>query len=118
MAVSDAKWKYSRIVFDLAAAFKTADGKPHIDDALIVAGTPCVLVDFATVPDSELKYIARAMRHFFKKNPRYTRFTKAAVEEGLRLDWLPTLEDEDKRAMLADFKMTPGVDADGYVICN
>ena len=27
MAISDAKWKYSRIVFDLADAFKTSDGK-------------------------------------------------------------------------------------------
>lgn len=116
--MTDPKWVFSRIQFDLAAAIKAADGKLHIDDALIIAGTPCVLVDFANVPDSELKYIARAMRHFFKKNPRYTRFTKQAVEEGLRLDWLPNLEEEDKRAMLADFKMTPGVDADGYLICN
>ena len=114
--MTDPKWVFSRIQFDLASAIKTNNGQLHIDDALIIAGTPCVLVDFANVSDIELKYIARAMRHFFKRNPRYTRFTKEAVSEGLRLNWLPNLEDEEKFAMLADFKMTPGVDADGYVI--
>lgn len=116
--MTDPKWVFSRINFDLAAAIKAADGRLHIDEALIIAATPCVLVDFANVPDHELKYIARAMRHFFKKNPRYTRFTKEAVEKGLRLDWFPNLEDEDKRAMLTDFMLTPGVDEDGYIIPN
>lgn len=116
--MTDPKWVFSRIAFDLAAAIKAADGRLHIDDALIIAGTPCVLVDFNNVPDRDLKYIARAMRHFFKKNPRYTRFTKEAVEKGLCLDWLPNLEEEDKRAMLVDFKLTPGVDADGFIIPN
>lgn len=109
---------FSRIQFDVAAAIKAANGRLHIDDALIIAGTPCVLVDFANVPDRKLKYIARAMRYFFRRNPRYTQFTKQAVEEGLRKDWLPNLDFEEKRQMLSDFKMTPGVDADGYIICN
>lgn len=109
---------FSRIGQDLAAAIKSADGRLHIDDALVIAGTPCVLVDFASLSDRNLKYIARAMRRFFTRNPRYTRFTKEAVAEGLRCDWLPTLEDEDKRAILSDFKLILGVDADGYVIYN
>lgn len=112
------KFVNSRIRFDLAAAIKAANGRLHIDEALVIAGTPCVLVDFVNVRDRELKYIARAMRQFFKRNPRYTRFTKQAVMEGLRIDWLPNLEDEDKKEMLVDFNMTPGVDADGYIICN
>ncbi len=49
---------FSRIQFDVAAAIKAANGRLHIDDALIIAGTPCVLVDFANVPDRKLKYIA------------------------------------------------------------
>lgn len=116
--MTDPKWVFSRIQFDLAAAIKAGDGRLHIDDALIIAGTPCVLVDFANVSDHELKYIARAMRQFFMRNPRYTRFTKKAVEDGLRQDWLPNLETEDKREMLTDFKLTPGVDAEGYIIPN
>lgn len=109
-------WVVSQIQKDLAFAIKAADGKLNIDDALVVAATPCVLVDYAKIPDSSLKYIARAMRHFFRRNPRYARFTKAAVAQGLRQEWLPNLEEEEKREMLADFAMTPGVDADNFII--
>lgn len=110
------KHVFSKIQFELAAAIKDADGKLHIDDALIVAGTPCVLVDYTNESNSSLKYIARAMRQFFRRNPRYNRFTKDAVREGLRQDWLPGLEDEEKRMMLIDFKMILGVDDNGYVL--
>lgn len=106
----------NRIQFELAPAIMAANGKLHIDDALILAATPSVLVDYANEPDSNLKYICRAMRKFFKKNPRFTQFTKAAVAEGLRQEWLPNLEPEEKNQMLSDFKIVPGVDADGYVI--
>lgn len=112
----DPKFVVNRIQFELAAAIKAANGKLHIDDALVIAGTPCVLVDYANVSDHSLKYISRAMRHFFKRNPRFIRFTKDAVARGLRQEWLPNLEDEEKRQMLTDFKMTPGVDADSNVI--
>lgn len=54
MAISDAKWKYSRIVFDLADAFKTSDGKVSLDDALIMAATPSVVVDYVNSPDVDL----------------------------------------------------------------
>lgn len=111
-------WVNSRIQFDLAAAIMAANGKLHIDDALIIAATPCVLVDYANEPDSNLRYICRAMRKFFSNNPRYVQFTKAAVAEGLRREWLPELEVEEKAQMLSDFQMVPSVDADGYVIFN
>lgn len=114
--MTDPKFVVSRIQFDIAAAIKASNGKLHIDEALIIAGTPCVLIDYATVPNSSLKHIARSMRQFFRRNPRYTHFKKSGVEEGLRLDWLSNLEDEEKRLMLSDFKMMPGVDADGYLI--
>lgn len=112
------KWVNNRIQFELAPAIVAANGKLHIDDALILAATPSVLVDYANEQDSNLKYICRAMRKFFKKNPRFTQFTKAAVAEGLRHEWLPNLEPEEKAQMLADFKIVLGVDADGFVIYN
>ncbi len=58
------------------------------------------------------------LKRFFKRNPRYLDFTKSAVAEGLRREWLPTLEDEDKARMLSDFILTPGVDENGYIIFN
>ncbi|MCC8153104.1 MAG: hypothetical protein LIP01_02130 [Tannerellaceae bacterium] len=112
----DVKFVNNRIYFDLAAAIKEAEGQLKIEDALVIAATPCVLVDYASTPDSELKYISRAMRRFFKRNPRYTKFTKAAVMEGLRQEWLPNLEEEDKKGPLTDLPITPAVDVEGYVI--
>lgn len=109
---------HSWIALDLAAAVKAAGGRLPIDDALIVAAVPCVLVDYGSVSDLKLKYIARAMRDFYRRNPRYRRFTKAAVAEGLRREWLSTLEEEEKRGMLLDFPLVVGVGADGCVICK
>ncbi len=50
--MTEPKFVFSRIQFDLAAAIKAADGRLHVDDALIIAATPCVLIDFAQVPIS------------------------------------------------------------------
>lgn len=110
---------YSRILFELAGAIKNAENNMlHIDDALIVAATPAVLLNYSSIEDKDLKRIMISLKRFFKHNPRYLDFTKAAVAEGLRLEWLPTLEEDDKAVMLSDFKLTPAVDENGYVIFN
>ncbi len=121
MAVSPEynKCIYSRIAFELAAAIKYADNnKLHIDDALIVAATPTVLLNYKAIEDKDLKHIMMHMKLFFKRNPRFLDFTKAAVAHGLREEWLPTLEDSEKCELLADFTLTPAVDEDGFVIFN
>lgn len=53
MAISDAKWKYSRIAFDLAEVYKTSDGKVSLDDAVIMAATPSVVIDFVNSPNED-----------------------------------------------------------------
>ena len=110
---------YSRIMFDLADAIKVADNNMlHIDDALIVAATPAVLLNYKAIEERDLKRIMVFLKRFFQKNPRFLNFKKSAVAEGLRLEWLPTLEDDDKVTMLSDFILTPAVDENGYVIFN
>ncbi len=113
------KFIYSRITFELADAIATADNnRLAIDDALIVAATPCVLLNFKAIDDKNLKRIMTPLKRFFKHNPRFLDFSKSAVAEGLQREWLPTLEYEDKAVMLSDFILTPAVDEDGYVIFN
>lgn len=114
------KFIYSRIVFELADAIKAADNNLlHIDDAIIVAATPAVLLNYKYIEDKDLKQIMIPLKRFFKHNPRFLDFTKAAVAQGLREEWLPTLEDDFKATLLKDFILTePGVTDDGYVIFN
>lgn len=115
MAISDAKWKYSRIVFDLADAFKTSDGKVSLDDALIMAATPSVVVDYVNSPDVDLRRIMQEMKRFLKSNSRFRTFTKEEIAKGLRLEWLPTLEDDDKLRLLSDIRFITDVTEDGYI---
>lgn len=113
------KFIYSRITFELADAIKAADNNLlHIDDALIVAATPAVLLNFKAIEERDLKRIMVSLKRFYQRNPRFLDFKKSAVAEGLRLEWLPTLEEDDKVKMLSDFILTPTVDEDGYVIFN
>lgn len=113
------KFIYSRITFELADAIKAADNNMlHIDDALIVAATPAVLLNYKAIEERDLKRIMVSLKRFFKRNPRFLDFKKSAVAQGLRLEWLPTLEEDDKATMLSDFILTPAVSEDGYVIFN
>lgn len=113
------KFIYSRITFELADAIKAADNNMlHIDDALIVAATPAVLLNFKAIEERDLKRIMVSLKRFFQRNPRFLDFKKSAVAQGLRLEWLPTLEEDDKATMLSDFILTPAVSEDGYVIFN
>ena len=118
MNTIEPKFVMSRIAFDLASAIKAHDGKLPVDEALLIAAVPCVLVDYANESDFSLKRIVREMRHFYQRNPRYTKFRKEAVAEGLRLQWLPNVEDSEKNEMLTDIPFILGVDADGYIIYN
>lgn len=48
-----------------------------------------------------------SLKRFFSKNPRFLDFKKSAVAKGLRLEWLPTLENDDKATMLSDLFSRP-----------
>lgn len=115
MAISDAKWKYSRIAFDIAEAYKTSDCKVSLDDAVIMAATPSVVIDFANSPDEDLRRIMQEMKRFLKSNARFRTFTKSEIAKGLRLEWLPTLEDDDKLRLLSDIRLITGVSDDGFI---
>lgn len=118
MTISEAKIKNSRIVFDLADAFKKTEGKVSLDDAVVIAATPSVTLDFAKCEDWELKRIMQEMKRFLKSNSRFRTFQKAAIAEGLRLEWLPGLEEDDKLRFLSDIKFITGITDDGFIEVN
>lgn len=118
MAASEAKWKYSRIIFDLATAYKQTEGKVSLDDAVVMAATPAVVLDFANSEDTELKRIMQEMKRFIKSNARFLTFTKAGISEGLRLEWLNRLEEDDKLRLLSDIKFITNVTEEGFIEVN
>lgn len=113
------KFIFSRISFELAEAIKKApENKLYMDDALIIAATPTVLLNYKSLEDLELKKVMLSMKRFLKRNPRFLEFKKDAVKEGLIEEWLPNIENDDKVGLLSDFALTPGVTEDGYIIYN
>lgn len=113
------KFIFSRISFELADAIKVAeDNKLHMDEALLIAATPTVLLNYKVLEDMDLKKVMLSMKRFLKRNPRFLEFNKEGVKQGLKEEWLPTIEDDDKVSMLSDFALIPGVTEDGYIIYN
>lgn len=115
MAISDAQWKYSRMMFDLSAAYKQYGGKLSLDEAVVIAATPVVMLDFAKCNDTDLSRIMQEIKRFLKTNSRFRTFTKAGIAEGLRHEWLPGLEDDDKLRLLSDIKLITDVSEDGFI---
>lgn len=113
------KFIFSRIIFELAEAIKKApENRLHIDQAIIIAATPTVLLNYKALEEKELKTIMVHTRQFFKRNPRFLEFSKKAVAEGLEKEWLPNLEEDDKANMLTDFPLISTIDEEGYVVFN
>lgn len=118
MGKSDAKWKESRIVFDIAEAFKSSGGKVSLDEAVLMAATPSVTIDFANTPNEDLKRIMQEMKRFLKSNSRFRSFTKVDIAKGLQREWLPSLEEDDKLRFLSDIRFITNVDEQGFIDVN
>lgn len=108
-----------RMKYELADAIMAADyNQLHIDDALIAVATPAVLINYKGLTSGDMMKIMTPLERFFKRNPRFLEFTKEAVAEGLRLEWLPTLDADDKAELLSDFKLVRGVTEEGIIDYN
>lgn len=107
-----------RMIIDFARAIAAADEKLTIDKALPIVATPAVLIDFSKEDESDLKNIMRSIHQFLRRNKRFINLSKEAITEGLREEWLPNLEDEEKALMLSDYKIFEGIDEDGYIKVN
>ena len=76
------KFIYSRITFEIADAIKAADNNMlHIDDALIVAATPAVLLNYKAIEERDLKRIMVSLKRFFSKKPSFPRFQEVGCRQ-------------------------------------
>lgn len=117
MSYFDIRFTNERIALDIAA-FAEKNGNTTVDDILPIAATPCCIIPFKKVDDADLKMLMVAMKKFIQKHSRFLNFTKAAIIEGLKLEWLPTLEADDKVRMLAGIKLIESVDENGIITFN
>ena len=87
-----------------------------IDELLVTAATPAVRADFKKIDQKDLYRVMLKMKVFLKSRQRFLNFTKMAVMEGLRKEWLPQLEEDDKVWLLEDIAVIERIDEDGNII--
>lgn len=86
-----------------------------IEDLVIAAATPAIHTKFQEMVPKSMYIVMMRMKHFVSHHSRFKNFTKEAAAEGLRTEWLPTLEDDDKVALLENLMFVDHVD-DGKVV--
>jgi hypothetical protein len=118
MANSDLKFISERICIDLAHKIKELNGKATLDDVLPVCAAPAVIIDFKNEDEQDLKLIMKSIKRFVKRNNRFKNMSKSAIVEGLKIEWLPNLDFDEKANMLADYRIFDGVDDEGYILFN
>lgn len=87
-----------------------------IDELLIIAATPAVRADFKNIDQKDLYRVMLKMKVFLKSRQRFLNFTKQAVMEGLRKEWLPQLEEDDKVRLLEEIAVIERIDEEGNII--
>lgn len=86
-----------------------------IDELVIAAATPAIHTDKEIDPKQMYSVMLR-MKHFVSRHSRFKNFTKEAAAEGLRKEWLPSLEDDDKVMLLENLLLIKCIDEEGKII--
>ena len=87
-----------------------------IDELLITAATPAILADFKHIELKSMYRVMIKMKLFLKGKQKFLNFTKEAVKEGLRKEWLPQLEEDDKVLLLEEIAVIEHINDDGAII--
>lgn len=108
-----------RINLDVAHYIKEHP-QSQIDELLLIAAAPAVHADFSNLQLKDMRVVMIRMKGFVKHRPRFKNYTKEATIEGLKQEWLPTIEDDDKMTLLDDIKVVGknAVDENGIVTPN
>lgn len=89
-----------------------------IDDLVIAAATPAIHTQFKEIDPKQMYLVMLRMKHFVSRHSRFKNFTKEAASEGLRTEWLPSLEEDDKVALLENLMFIDHVDDEGKIITD
>ena len=89
-----------------------------IDDLVIAAATPAIHTQFKEIDPKQMYLVMLRMKHFVSRHSRFKNFTKEAAAEGLRKEWLPSLEEDDKVALLENLMFIDHIDDDGKIVTD
>lgn len=98
------------------AVYLNEQSEYSIDELLVTAATPAVRADFKNIDQKDLYRVMLKMKVFLKSRQRFLNFTKQAVMEGLRKEWLPQLEEDDKVRLLEEIAVIERIDEEGNII--
>ena len=89
-----------------------------IDDLVIAAATPAIHTQFKEIDPKQMYLVMLRMKHFVSRHSRFKNFTKEAASEGLRKEWFPSLEEDDKVALLENLMFIDHIDDDGKIVTD
>ena len=89
-----------------------------IDDLVIAAATPAIHTQFKEIDPKQMYLVMLRMKHFVSRHSRFKNFTKEAAADGLRKEWLPSLEEDDKVALLENLMLIDHIDDDGKIVTD
>ena len=90
-----------------------------VDDLLACMAVPATQFDFSYVDRDGLKNLMVEVEHFVKYSRlKVSSYTKAGIQAKLEDLWLPTLSEEKKRELIAEYRLIDGFNEDGYAIFN
>lgn len=89
------------------------------DDLLAAMAVPVTQFDFTYVDKSKLKKLFLSVERFMKFSKlSVNSYTKAGLQTKFETVWVPTLSQEEKQELIADFRIVDGFDEEGYAIFN
>ena len=89
------------------------------DNLLADMAVPVTQYDFTYADRSKLKKLFLAVERFLKSSKiNVNSYTKAGLQSKFETLWVPTLSEEEKQELIADFRIVDGFDEEGYAIFN
>ena len=89
------------------------------DDLLASMAVPVTQFDFSYADISKMKLLMQSVEHFIRLSKlSVNSYTKAGLHAKLETLWVPTLSENLKREMIAEYRMVDGFSEDGYAIFN
>ena len=89
------------------------------EDLLAAMAVPVTQFDFTYADRSKLKKLFLSVERFLKSSKlSVNSYTKAGLQTKFKTIWAPTLSQEEKQELIADFRIVDGFDEEGYAIFN
>ena len=89
------------------------------DDILVSMAVPVTQFDFTYADRSKLKSLMQSVEKFVRSSRlNVNSYTKAGLQAKFEKLWLPSLSEEQKQEVIAEYRMVDGFNEDGYAIFN